>query len=115
MLGAVRGVDTFLSNHELVQQLDVRRSPISLLKYDVGGRYTSHRDAGPAHPRRLLTLLTYLNDDFEGGGTRFTAEGREVLPVAGMGVLFDAGLAHSGEAVSKGRKYAMVTWLRRPA
>jgi prolyl 4-hydroxylase len=78
----------------------------------VGGRYTSHRDAGPAHPTRVLTLLTYLNDDFDGGGTRFTASGREIRPEAGMGVLFDAALAHSGEPVLHGRKYALVTWLR---
>ena len=32
-----------------------------------------------------------------------------------MGLLFDAALAHSGEPVLAGRKYALVTWLRRPA
>jgi hypothetical protein len=79
-----------------------------------GGRWPkstpAHRSAPKSRPH---PFLTYLNDDFDGGGTRFTASGREIRPEAGMGVLFDAALAHSGEPVLHGRKYALVTWLRR--
>lgn len=107
----MQAIDDYLHSHALVGQLKLERSPIGILNYGVGGRYTTHRDSGPAHPERVLSLLLYLNDDFEGGGTCFPSQALEVRPVPGMGVLFDSSLAHSGEPVLSGRKFAMVTWL----
>lgn len=109
----VKAIDEYLHGHELVRQLNLERSPLGILNYGVGGRYTTHRDSGPAHPERVLSLLLYLNDDFEGGTTCFPSRDLEVRPVPGMGVLFDSSLAHSGEPVLRGRKFAMVTWLHK--
>jgi predicted 2-oxoglutarate/Fe(II)-dependent dioxygenase YbiX len=107
----VKAIDEYLQAHDLVRQLNLERSPLGILNYGVGGRYTTHRDSGPAHPERVLSLLLYLNDDFEGGTTCFPSRDLEVRPVPGMGVLFDSSLAHSGEPVLRGRKFAMVAWL----
>lgn len=64
-----------------------------------------------------LTFLIYLNDDFEGGGTRFfleSSQGLVVQPTRGSVLCFYHGYhplspLHAGELVTKGSKYVLRT------
>ncbi|HZS03853.1 MAG TPA: 2OG-Fe(II) oxygenase [Blastocatellia bacterium] len=77
-------------------------------RYDVGQYFAPHTDGyfrRENGEQSLLTLMIYLNDDFEGGETNFG----EVCIEAGKGMalIFDHKLLHEGVAVRKGRKYVL--------
>ncbi|CAB9511231.1 P4Hc [Seminavis robusta] len=73
--------------------------------------------------KSYLTFLIYLNDDFEGGETRYylpQGVARGIVPRAGSVVVFPQGnlasLIHEGSQVTKGTKYVIRTdVLYRPA
>lgn len=54
-----------------------------------------------------LSLIVYLNSDFEGGTTKF--ENFEVIPKTGCGLVFRQELLHEGSSVKAGVKYAFRT------
>jgi len=58
-----------------------------------------------------LTLLVYLNEDFEGGKTVFfNSKGKEALsvkPTAGTALIYTHTILHEGSEVTKGRKYEL--------
>jgi len=79
-------------------------------RYEPRQSFRWHRDgyfARPSGERSRLTLMVYLNDDFEGGETRF--EQAVVKPVKGMALFFVHHLLHEGAEVRRGRKYVMRT------
>ncbi len=79
-------------------------------RYDVGQTFRWHRDGyfeRPNRERSRLTLMIYLNDDFEGGHTRF--EDAIICPAAGMALFFAHHLLHEGAVITRGRKYVMRT------
>jgi prolyl 4-hydroxylase len=100
--------------------------------YDVGGRFRPHfdyfhsgmdenRSACSVRGNRTWTFMVYLNDDFEGGATRFTAIDTEIKPKAGMALFWnnlsaDGSLnpltEHCGEIVTRGRKVIITKWFR---
>jgi prolyl 4-hydroxylase len=95
---------------------------LALLRYSPGQEYRPHFDfvRGAAN-RRLQTALIYLNDDYEGGETRFVQTGLTVKGSAGDVVLFrnegaDTGpnplSEHAGMPVSRGIKYLATRWIR---
>lgn len=59
--------------------------------------------------KRVLTSLTYLNDDYEGGITRF-AHGLEIVPEQGKTLTFPTSWAfsHQGDPVTRGTKHLLV-------
>ena len=72
---------------------------VQVVRYGAGGRYDPHYDStlcgddvGVACKKhqRVATLLVYLNDDFEGGATRFpnAVPERKVRPVKGKALFF---------------------------
>jgi hypothetical protein len=91
-------------------------------RYDVGQQFTPHydgyvqRDNGE---RSLLTFMIYLNDDFEGGETRFyepssiycpdPPERFSVKPVRGQALVFIHRQLHEGARIVQGRKYVLRT------
>lgn len=87
-------------------------------RYGPTQRFKSHKD-GAVEERGLrsrLTFMIYLNDDFEGGSTRFRRNGRDVgepaldvRPEAGKALLFVHERWHEGTLVTKGMKYALRT------
>eukprot|EP00981_Chlorochromonas_danica_P015100 scaffold10498_cov179-Ochromonas_danica.AAC.2 len=115
------------------------------LRYDPGHYFVPHCDgyyqypAGHDHSgeRSLLTILIYLNEDFEGGCTRFYAsrppqkdyendhddqnnnddddddensDGHfDFHPRVGSVVIFEHNIFHSAEKLTKGRKYSLRT------
>ena len=79
-------------------------------RYDRGQFFGRHPD-GPTRrsngERSRLTLIVYLNDDFEGGETIF--DHTTIEPTTGMALLFIHGLMHEGAEVLEGRKYVLRT------
>lgn len=77
-------------------------------RYDVGQYFAPHYDGSFRRDNgeeSLLTFMIYLNDDFEGGETRFGET--SIQPETGMALIFAHPLLHEGCAVMKGRKYAL--------
>lgn len=83
-----------------------------IVKYEVGGDFKIHQDQGPYHPTRCVSLVLYLNDDFEGGETDFPEIPRTVKPKQGSALLFPSNFTypHRVFPVTKGTKYSLVTW-----
>lgn len=74
-------------------------------RYGVGQRFSVHTDFSHMKnelERSLLTLIVFLNDDFQGGGTRF--ETATVTPRAGQALVFPHELLHEGLPVTRGVK-----------
>lgn len=85
-------------------------------RYDPDQTFKPHTDGSFKRDngeKSQVTLLIYLNDDFEGGATRFDI--REpygefaVEPRAGMALLFLHSFRHEGVVVRSGRKYVLRT------
>ena len=88
------------------------------LKYPAGGRYTAHMDTflNPESECRKLTVLAFLNDDFE-GGRFFIQDGHErYYPPQEKGtvLVFPSFLVHGVEDVTAGTRYSVVCWLVGP-
>ena len=88
------------------------------LKYPAGGRYTAHMDTflNPEGECRKLTVLAFLNDDFE-GGRFFIQDGHErYYPPQEKGtvLVFPSFLVHGVEDITAGTRYSAVCWLVGP-
>jgi prolyl 4-hydroxylase len=91
-------------------------------RYGPGHRFKPHPDGAyfrlePCE-ESLLTFMVYLNDQVEGGETKFYAglenvtcdlPSRYVRPKTGMALVFDHGIWHEGTVVRSGRKYVIRT------
>jgi prolyl 4-hydroxylase len=96
--------------------------PLQVLRYRPGAEYKPHMDALPAEPnQRVLTVLVYLSDDYEGGETRFERTGLAYRGRAGDALLFrnadaegrpDPMSLHAGLPVTSGVKYLASRWIR---
>jgi prolyl 4-hydroxylase len=107
---------------------------MQIVKYDPNGFYNEHWDAAcDDNPQcvefeknggqRKITMLIYLNDDFEGGETRFPNLKKSFQPKKNGGLLFysleNGGkhkchpkALHAGVPVKSGQKYICNIWLR---
>jgi prolyl 4-hydroxylase len=96
--------------------------PLQVLRYRVGEEYKPHIDAIPGFAnQRVLTMIVWLNDDYEGGETSFLAPGLKLRGQAGDGLLFanvdargerDLRSVHAGLPVTRGEKYIASRWIR---
>lgn len=95
---------------------------LTVLRYAPGQEYRPHVDtiAGAAN-QRIKTMLVYLNQGYEGGETRFLANGLTVTARAGDAILFDNCLPdgrcdplsrHAGLPVRSGVKWLATRWIR---
>jgi hypothetical protein len=86
--------------------------PYSIVRYKPGDHYPNHYDSNTSLGRHISAIL-YLNDDFKGGELYFKNFGLTIKPEAGMLLLFPSNYAYQHEAlpVTKGNKYAIITWL----
>jgi prolyl 4-hydroxylase len=105
-----------------------------ILHYNVGEQFAEHCDfldvSNPGHARdvamhgqRALTVLIYLNDDYEGGETAFPALGRSFKGRKGDALVFwnltpdgapDWRTRHIGSAPTRGEKWLFSQWIRIP-
>ena len=106
-------------------QCEVESSEIpQVLSYSIGGHYKPHIDGESiwVTPRgekiwkkstdRDLSIVFYLNDDFEGGDFIFPELKIRVRPEPGMMICFPSNhhYMHGVEPVTKGKRYSIVTW-----
>lgn len=121
----------------IIEELSIKEGQIenfAFLKYEWGEEYKPHFDYfrpwktwSEVHSQaekwgqRIMTVLTYLSDDFDGGWTifpmlAFTAKPRRWTSVVFRSALKDWSLdkntLHWGEPVEKWIKYAIVTFIR---
>jgi hypothetical protein len=90
-------------------------SPFELLRYQIGGHFDTHVDAIYGHPAleyRRLSLLVYMNDDYDGGELCFPRQRIMLKPRGGSLVLFPSGFdyPHVACPVRSGTKYCVVSW-----
>lgn len=96
--------------------------PLSVLRYTPGQQYRLHHDCLPGEAnQRVLTLITYLCDDYAGGATRFPAASIDFRGETGDAILFANTLAdgtvddrsrHAGLPVARGEKWIATRWIR---
>ena len=106
-------------------QCEVDSSEIpQVLSYGVGGHYKPHIDGESIWmtPRgekiwkkstdRDLSIVFYLNDEFEGGDFIFPELKIRVRPEPGMMICFPSNhhYMHGVEPVTKGKRYSIVSW-----
>lgn len=85
----------------------------TLLRYQPGEKYNLHYDGG-TETARSISVLVYLNDDYEGGELEFPNFDVSIKPKAGTLVLFPSNYAyaHIAQPVKLGTKYVIATWLK---
>lgn len=85
----------------------------TILKYEEGQQFVNHVDDHKDFHRRL-SLVYYLNDDYEGGEITFPRFGITYKPNANELLLFPSTYVynHSILPVRSGIRYSVVSWLR---
>ena len=78
-----------------------------------GGYHVFHHEDGSYNEaNRTAVWMVYLNEDFEGGETKFFYQKRRIKPTTGTVVIWPAGYTHThrGNLVLKGTKYIITGW-----
>ena len=92
---------------------------LRFLRYGAGNGFMPHTD-GPSERAggdeiSMLSFILYLNDDYQGGCTRFIdphcsrVDAVSIVPAAGDVLVFSHDLLHEGATVSRGVKRVMRT------
>ncbi len=77
-------------------------------RYKDGQKFRTHVDGAfkrNENELSLISMLLYLNGDFEGGGTPLLTIDEVIQPKEGMLLLFDHKILHAGLPVTSGTKY----------
>ena len=94
--------------------------PPQFLRYDKHEHYDVHNDSESWVNGRLtrvverdVSVLLYLNDDYEGGQIEFTQLGLTLKPKRGMLLAFPSYLEfeHKVHPVTSGTRYTVVSWI----
>ncbi|MGI0490951.1 prolyl hydroxylase family protein [Alkalinema pantanalense CENA528] len=95
----------------------------SILRYSPSQQYKRHVDnillasrfqeVDQGIPTRDVSIVGYLNEDFQGGETFFDRQNLKVKPKMGSAIVFPAYYTHPHQSlpVTHGRKYAWTSWL----
>jgi Rps23 Pro-64 3,4-dihydroxylase Tpa1-like proline 4-hydroxylase len=83
-----------------------------VLKYRVGDFFTGHTDASHDFPRQL-SLVYYINDDYEGGELEFPHLNITIKPLAGELIIFPSNylFLHAAKKVTAGVKYSAINFI----
>lgn len=94
--------------------------PPQFLRYDVSDHYDKHNDSESYINGKLkrvverdISIILYLNDDYEGGQIEFTELQLTIKPKAGMLLAFPSYLEfeHKVHPVTNGTRYSIVSWI----
>jgi hypothetical protein len=123
----VKKIALMINQHLDVYKMDVKLNQrewpdrytwefLTIKKYNPGGeRHRAHSDEEDLKScKRFITMIIYLTDDFEGGGTRFLHSGLTCNPTKGKLLMFPSAWPwiHEGIAVEGiNPKYIMITRL----
>lgn len=85
---------------------------MNLVKYDKGEHFQYHHDHGYSY-NCTVSLVLYLNDNYEGGEISFRLQDLQVKPEAGDLFIFPSNFMypHRAMPVHNGTKYSLVTML----
>lgn len=98
----------------------VNIEPTQFLKYDISDKYDEHNDSEDWRDDKLtrvvnrdISVLFYLNDDYEGGELEFTKLGLTIKPKKGMMIAFPSyfEFSHRVHPVRSGIRYSLATWI----
>lgn len=116
-----------INGHDTEQAEDIQ-----VVKYEPNGYYKEHHDSCCDNTidckeftkdgNRVLTMLIYLNDGFQGGATYFPNLNKEYKPNKYSGILFypmnknedkcHEKSLHGGKPITSGEKYIANVWIR---
>ena len=106
------------SNHHNWKYDITHSNQTEFLIYEPDGKYETHVDTFHKHcdETRKLTVLAFLNDDFEGGRFYIQNENNRMYPPQEKGTIltFPSYMPHGVEPVTKGVRYSVVTWMVGP-
>lgn len=112
-----------LYNTQLIQkykQSIKNIEPTQFLYYNVGGKYDLHNDSEDFVNGNLtrvcerdVSILIYLNEDYEGGELEFPDWGVTMKPKAGTLIAFPSyiNFSHRVLPVTRGKRFSLVTWI----
>lgn len=112
---AAKAAFTIYKNDNMYVPATKGHSPFELLRYGPGGKFDTHIDTIYGHPAleyRRVSMVFYMNDEYEGGELLFPRQRVMLKPAAGTLVLFPSGFdyPHTAVPVQKGTKYSVVSW-----
>jgi len=83
-----------------------------LFKYEKNNFFKSHVDDGPLFPR-VISVLYYLNSDYEGGEIEFPEFNIKCKPEKNSVLVFPSNFIYHHEVhpITNGTKYSIATWL----
>jgi hypothetical protein len=91
------------------------QEPWEIIRYSENQKLTWHCDNGESHPCQV-SLVIYLNDDYEGGDVEFKEflPGRRIKPDAGSLLIFPSSIEyiHKVNPVKSGVKYALISFAK---
>jgi hypothetical protein len=106
------------SNHQNWKYDITHSNQTEFLIYEPDGKYETHVDTFHKHcdEARKLTVLAFLNDDFEGGRFYIQNAHDRMYPPQQKGTIltFPSYMPHGVEPVTKGVRYSVVTWMVGP-
>lgn len=84
----------------------------NFIKYGAGQHFMEHHDHGYSY-NCTVSLVAYVNDDYEGGELYFRLQGLNIKPKAGDLYIFPSNYMypHQAKPVKSGVKYSIVTML----
>lgn len=95
---------------------------LQVLRYKENGFYKFHQDSLGGKNQRMYTFIMALNDDYDGGETRFPNIGKSYKLNAGDVLLFDClnnyeckdyRAVHGGMPVDRGEKWICNLWVHK--
>jgi PKHD-type hydroxylase len=105
------------TNHEIWKYNITHSNQCEFLMYNVDGKYETHVDNfhQESDNSRKLTVIAFLNDDFEGGKFYIQNAGKYYPPQEkGTAVVFPSYMPHGVEPITKGVRYSVVSWMLGP-
>jgi len=87
-----------------------REGSFHLLRYDKAGHLPAHQDQGVSS--RVLSTVTYLNDNYRGGEIEFVNSKVKIKPEAGSIIFFPSNFLYVHEVypITEGSRYSMPHW-----
>ena len=90
--------------------------PLQVLRYRPGGEYKPHFDAIPGFAnQRILTMIVWLNEDYEGGETMFTKTGAKLKGRTGDALAVPQRACRTGRAIPTAGHAGLPVTARREA
>nr|VFK65262.1 MAG: Predicted 2-oxoglutarate- and Fe(II)-dependent dioxygenase YbiX [Candidatus Kentron sp. UNK]VFK71396.1 MAG: Predicted 2-oxoglutarate- and Fe(II)-dependent dioxygenase YbiX [Candidatus Kentron sp. UNK] len=80
----------------------------AISRYSVGLGLAEHADTGVFNTNRLLTSVSYLNDEYDGGEIVFPRQSITIRPNAGDMLLFFSEYLHGVNPIKEGKRYALI-------